>query len=542
MASLAGYLSLSVPFIAAGIVKGMAGTMTHVAQYMGGTTQATGSQAASEAIAGNISMGVTSMRNNSSFNTSSFQQDLRAKMSSGMSYQLPGGENINFMPDGNIAVDRGGTLSNLGVNVDLVNSIQNANTQLAEHAYTAAKGESVAAGENYQSGMRSLYEIAEHAGSSTSSGKSWVAGESSSTAQALNKVQDLTQQFAKKHDISYDHAKDILTRASGSIGISGGANISSGGFGGGNVGGNVGVNANVGVDSVIQDINTAREQKLYTQAEDYVKKTGYSENVDLIQRAAIDRSLHTTNEQGARLVESMGGHFESSRHLRKESETHFQEAEAHRKAASHSQEVGIQTRTNIQQEFLGFIGSQPNPHGPGNMSIQTVLGTMKKDPEYTKTLVDGFTHNYAKANLSNWNQGMANSQSDIQHVYKQQEASISNQGNRGVQKQQFANKEQLRTSAEQKGLLRNDLIDTSVKNVAEARIRENKQEIQRSKEQLNTVELTKEQKFAEEKESAKQFRGGVINDSIKSDKSHHGLAGAFIEKTLREKMKDKLDE
>jgi len=125
MASLAGYLTLSVPFIAAGLVKGMASTMTHVAQYMGGVSQSSGSQAASEAVAGNISMGITGMRNNSSFNASSYQQDLRGRMSTGMSYQLPGGESINFMPDGGVAVDRGGTLSELGVNANFASSIHN---------------------------------------------------------------------------------------------------------------------------------------------------------------------------------------------------------------------------------------------------------------------------------------------------------------------------------------------------------------------------------------------------------------------------------
>jgi len=63
MASLAGYLTLSVPFIAAGLVRGMANTMTHVAQYMGGVSQSVGSQAAAEAVAGNINMGITGMRN-----------------------------------------------------------------------------------------------------------------------------------------------------------------------------------------------------------------------------------------------------------------------------------------------------------------------------------------------------------------------------------------------------------------------------------------------------------------------------------------------
>ncbi len=543
MASLAGYLTLSVPFISAGLVKGMASTMTHVAQYMGGVSQSAGSQAAAEAVAGNISMGVTGMRNNSAFNFSAHQHDLTARMASGASYELPSGESINFMPDGGIAVSRGRTISDLGVNVDFAKSIQNASSQQADYAYNTAKSESIAAGESYQAGMRNLYELTEHAGSSTSSGQAWVSSESSGVSHALNKVKDLTQQFAEKNDVSYDQAKEILTRAHGGFGVSGSVSGSGGGSSGSNIGGNLGVNAEAGVDSSIYNKSSANEQKLYSYAEDYVKKSGYSENVDLVQRAAIDRTLHTTNDKGARLVESMTGSFENSNNLRKESEAHYQEAESHRIAASRSQEEGVQTRVNMQQGFLEFISKQPSTYGSGTMSVQTVLGLMNRDPEYGKTLVNHFAHNYAKSNLSNWNQGMASSQQDIKHIYQNKANAITNQGNQELQKQQNVSKEQVQVSSRQKGLLKENFIDTSVKDIAEDSVRENKKEIQVSKDQLNNIELTKEQKFNEEKEAAKQYRSGVITDAIKSDKARNGIASMLVTgKTPREKIRTKLDE
>ncbi|KAF0152507.1 MAG: hypothetical protein FD188_3404, partial [Ignavibacteria bacterium] len=47
---------------------------------------------------------------------------------------------------------------------------------------------SVAAGESYQAGMRSLYELSDHAGSSKSSSDSWVVSDNASVVQALNKT------------------------------------------------------------------------------------------------------------------------------------------------------------------------------------------------------------------------------------------------------------------------------------------------------------------------------------------------------------------
>jgi len=539
-ASLAGYLTLSVPFIAAGLVKGMAGTMTHVAQYMGGVSQSVGSQAASEAVAGNISMGVTGMRNNSGFNVSAHQQDLTARMASGASYQLPGGESINFMPDGGVAVSRGRTISDLGINVDFASSIQNAATEQADYAYNTAKSESVAAGENYQAGMRSLYELANHAGSSTASGTSWVSSENTSVNAALSNVKDLTQQFAQKHDISYDHAKQILTAANAGLGVSVDGSI-SGGAGAGATGGggkaSIGGSAKFGTESQVQNYDLAKEQKLYSYGEDFVKKSGYSESVDLVQRAAIDRTLHTNNEQGARLVESMGGSFDRSNHLRKDSETHYQESVGRREAASHSQEHGIQTRVNAQQKFLDFISKQPNPHGTGYMSVQSVLGLMSRDSEYSKTLVSHFAHNYARSNLSNWSQGMASSPQDIKHAYQNNSEAITNQGDIGLQKQQVVSKEQVHVSAEKKGLLNENLVDTSTRTIAENRFKENKQAIQQEKEQMANKELVKEQKFKEEADEVKQYRSGVISDGIEQ------AIGFFTgTKTPGEKIEDKINE
>ena len=558
IASLAGYLTLSVPFIAAGLVRGMAGTMTNVAQYMGGVSQSVGSQAASEAVAGNISMGITGMHNNSAFNFSAHQQDSTAKMTSGASYQLPGGERINFMPDGGVAVNREGTISDLGMNVDFAKSIQNAATQQADYVYNTAKGEAVAAGENYQAGMRSLYELAEHAGSSKSSGESYVVSENTSAGIALNKTKELTKQFADEQQISYDHAKEVLTAAHGRLtgslsaggsfgtpevgGIS--TNAPSGTIGtGAPVGGGVSaktpgvLSAKVGldvglsgsVDWTTQHKDSEAERKVYREAEDFIKKSGYSENIDVISRAAIDRTLHTTNDKGARLADTMGSSFDRSNSLRKESDTHYQEAVSLRNGASHSQEEGVQARVNINQEFLKYAANQPGTNGRGTMGIMNVLGHMNKDPEYAGLLVDHFARDYAKSHLSSWGSGMPHSQQDVKQIYQNNAESLSNKANSDLQRQQMLDKEQIARASEQKGLTRENLVDTSIKGAAESRFEKNNQAIQQEKNQLNSAELAKEQKINTIKAEEKQERGyGILRDDLSRNK-------------IRKNISDKID-
>lgn len=92
IAGLAGYLTLSVPFLSAGLARGMASTFTQLSQYVNGVTQSAGGAAATEAVTGNMSLGNTNFGNHSAFNTSANHHDTSGRFSSGMfSGQLPGG-------------------------------------------------------------------------------------------------------------------------------------------------------------------------------------------------------------------------------------------------------------------------------------------------------------------------------------------------------------------------------------------------------------------------------------------------------------------
>ena len=288
----------------------------------------------------------------------------------------------------------------------------------------------------------------------------------------------------------------------------------------------------VGVDASTGHKDSEAERVAYRAAEDFIKKTGYSENIDVISRAAIDRSLHSTNEKGARLVDTMGSSFDRSNNLRKEAETHYQEAASYRTGASHSQENGIQSRININQEFLNYAAKQPATYGKGTMGVMNVLGMMSRDPEYAKMTVDGFSRELARSHLSTWNTSAPHSQQGINNIYQNNASSISNKANTDLQKQQTADKGALQASAEQKGLTNEKLVDTSIKDLAESKFETNKQALQQGKDQLNNVELAKEQKFKEAQAREKQERDyGTVRD--------HVMRRDDIRKNISDKLDDK---
>jgi hypothetical protein len=82
MKLLAGYLSVSIPFICIAIVKGV-GTFVHLAGQMTGTSVQAAGSAAAEASSGNFSFGNVSMRNRQSDNMSQLQRNFSSSLSAG---------------------------------------------------------------------------------------------------------------------------------------------------------------------------------------------------------------------------------------------------------------------------------------------------------------------------------------------------------------------------------------------------------------------------------------------------------------------------
>jgi conjugal transfer mating pair stabilization protein TraG len=79
---LAGYLSMSIPFICIAIVKGV-GTFVHLAGQMTGTSMQAASSAAAEVSSGNFSFGNVSMRNQQLDNLSQLQRSFSSSLSAG---------------------------------------------------------------------------------------------------------------------------------------------------------------------------------------------------------------------------------------------------------------------------------------------------------------------------------------------------------------------------------------------------------------------------------------------------------------------------
>lgn len=496
MAGLAGYLTLSVPFLAAGLVKGMATTMTQLAQYIGGVSQSAGVAAAAEASTGNIGLGNTHFSTHSAFNTSANHFDTAGHVSSGLSYQLSGGEGVTLMPDGTAVMDRRAVMSNLGVEVHLADSIRNAATQQAEKSYNAALSDSQAYGQSQSAAMRGLYELANHTGTSRSSGESWAYSESSSTQEAFRDVREITQKFANEHHISYGEAANVLSRAY----IEG-----KGGAGGGTFG--LKFDGVAGGGREAQHRQQTETSSMYSNAQDFIRNTNYANDVETALRATRDQSLHVTNDEGRRLVQNVGASFDQANTWRREAANNFQSAEGYRNIATQAQENSVSVDVNANQAFYEYLSSQPGTNGKGHMGANGAA-VILRDPELAQHYANGFASQYIHSQLSNWSGDMPHSAQGVQSIYQTNNQHISSPAS--VKENNLQNQIQIAAMSSAASLGEKDFINTNVQSQVENKIKHDAGKTQNANSYLSAVGSSQEEKV--KGEEVRERHGGFVRD------------------------------
>lgn len=403
ISGLAGYLTLSVPFLSAGLVKGMAGTFTQLAQYVGGVTQSAGGTAAAEAATGNFNFGNTSLNNHSAFNTTANHLDTSGRVSAGFfSTQMAGGSILTMTADGTVVMDSRGSISSLGASVQLGQSVRTSYVNQAEKAITAAKSDSLNYSHSTNSAIKDMYEIGSHLNRGYAQGDSWTMSENGAVGEAINENMRLTREFAERHHMDYSEAANVLANAH----VSGQLGGQFGPFGGASAGGSRSASHN----------SATSKGGVYSDAENYVKDTNYSKNVDKVFRAAKDHSFRINNDEGSRLVTHMSTSLDKADSYRHDMQSHLSEADSARKSASLAADKSASININASQDFFEWWANQPGTDGKGTLGYAGVE-SMKNDPVMMRHYADQYVEKYRDNIMKNWNQGLQTTEQGIKNKF-----------------------------------------------------------------------------------------------------------------------------
>lgn len=480
MASLAGYLSLSVPALATGLVFGMNQAFNSLAHYVGGAVQSTAAAGAQEAATGSFSLGNTNFNNHHAFNTAANHVDTNARAFSGMfSAQMEGGSSLSVTPDGSMVMDSRAALSNLGTSINLADSIRSVASQQAEASYNAATNEAKAYSESMSSAMRNFSELSTHSGHSTGSGESWSYATNAGVTEAMSNVHRLTERFAHDHNLSYSDAAKTLNAIyeSGSISLGASSKDSIAGRVFQSLTG-IGAQGNVAAGAKHEnDFDSSKvSNEVFAAAKDFVKDTHYSKNVDTVLRAAQEHSLRSNNEEGQRIINNMGTSFDRANSARQDMTNSFQQAESYREMASVAQENSVSINSNASQVFIEWLSKQPGTNGHGHMGMQSAEYILTHEPELARQYASNFSKGYSQSMLSSWSSNLPHSKQSIHSSYENHNQTISGQSS--IQTSANNNENILRESIKQAGILEKSEIDVSARRVSENIINDNKNKLE----------------------------------------------------------------
>jgi conjugal transfer mating pair stabilization protein TraG len=441
-AALAGYLSMSIPFIAYSIVKGGASTFTQLAGSISSAGQSAASTAANEATTGNFSLGNTHLSTHTANNTSANHWNTNASIESGMtSYQTATGAMVHHTSAGYDVIDnRGTTISHTATSVNIADSLRSSATQHYEQSITAAQNASENYGNAISTALRGVYDLSSTQGKTTSSDDSSTLSQSASISSSIQTTKELTDRFAKDHGLTTSQATQILGTAQASL----------------NLGLPSGVGPSAGIRGELIGTSRAERSETFRAAEDYVTSTRFGETLEKSLRGVHDQHFRTSTDDGQRLAHSISTASDHAESYRKEASASLQQANSYRSAMNMTSEQAASMNQLASQQFVEWMQQQPAPgNTTGRMGATTVDHILNHEPTVARNYANDFIRTQSTNMLQQWShtdmpqhvkenyaqdKQLLTPAHTVDDLYQKQSASIQEQANHsGLSKKHIFN-------------------------------------------------------------------------------------------------------
>ena len=337
IAVLAGYMSMFIPFIAAGLTKG-AMNFANMAGSMLAIPQSAATQAAQEVATGNISIGNTSLENQNYNNTSANHMNNSATIDSGRLQvtNSMGGTSSQGI-DGSHVFNQSRAISHLP-NLKLRLS-ENYSSQLLEGAnaaQTAGEQASTQAGLSRMSAYDTATQhiMSQNIGSNSSN--SWIKDLKTDEQQTFNAYKQRVEDFAHQNNISNDVAVKMVAGASANLGF-----------------------ASLGASGSIANAS----QDTYSAALKLADSEEVRNALSLIEQRGSSKSLHINDSKGNSLDDKVYASLSDASRYEQQSRTSFERAQSLREEASYVTTHASGIDRDLTQQFINWGAAQRDLQG-----------------------------------------------------------------------------------------------------------------------------------------------------------------------------------
>jgi len=206
IATTAGWLALSIPFMAGGIVFGLHRVMSQAGSYLGSALQSSAAQSGAQAVDG-----TWAFNNLQTDNVQGFKWDTNSSYASGqMTTQTGSGALRTVTGDGGSVINAQPAISKLATDISFSRAQSSTAQRLARESDVQAQSALQGYNQSVNTGYSLLKQFASQAGHTAGVTESGGRSESTTASQAAGQVLSAVQSYARRNNVSESEAVSQL--------------------------------------------------------------------------------------------------------------------------------------------------------------------------------------------------------------------------------------------------------------------------------------------------------------------------------------------
>lgn len=375
---IAGYLSLSIPFLAVGIVKGFSTVLTNASNFLSSNVSGAISQTSSSASDGTWNLGNMSIEN-----VQGYKWDTNFSQSSGnISQQLSSGAISTVSTDGTSGINTSNIMSFLPTTGSISKNASQQFAQAIKYADSMATSAMDSLNLNSRNLFSNLSQLQNTLNKGNSYNKGYTNDETGNIRTSVNEAMSIAERFAKQHGLTIGEAVTYLNYKSSSgdlgagLGLTAGIGVSKGSNGGkgGNVhaDGNLSIRGNLATTTASQD-NIAHDLKenfdySKNNSSDLAKRWAFE--IDKLSSYRLNYNGNEISSHNRALLDNISDSYErslaSGKAYNESRSVSYNLSEEHNKVTSGNSVI----TSNLNNEFVKWL-RQEYPMDANNILSNT---------------------------------------------------------------------------------------------------------------------------------------------------------------------------
>lgn len=350
---VAGWLTLSVPVLAYGIVRGMGSVYSQASNYLGSAINSTASASASQAADGNWSFS-----NMQTDNVSGNKWDTNYSHREGQTtQQLASGATVTQTAGGQMVYDSSTATSRLPVSIRGSDVTAATLQDMARQSDIQASAAQHAYQRSVNSGWNQLSQFSTQTGNSATLSASTDSGMTANQSQAVAKMQNAVSTVAKNQGISEREAFERLMNNQVSRGytigtkISGGAKIPGVGSAEGYFDANI--SDRDSVTNGTQESNSRNTD--YFHGQNIQAQKDFREGMDVLQSERVSHGTNRNDNTASSDVDQFAATLSVSQNSYDQYMTSRTRSQEYSEMASFAKTHSAQIDRNFDQQFVNYV-------------------------------------------------------------------------------------------------------------------------------------------------------------------------------------------